>query len=141
MRWMVVATCAMLVLTTAPAAALAQGRSRNSSPAPRSGTGEQEELPPSVPPPVPTLAPSRGISGPRIEAGAVLCKTPQDLQHRAEVNRRRVEGVPDAGDPLAGCHLLGEVRAVEVLSREGLGRVQVRVKANAEVGWTDAYIR
>ena len=133
--------CAMLISTMAPTAAFAQGRPRSSSPAPRSGTGEQEELPPSVPPPIPTLAPTRGISGARIEAGAVLCKTPEDLQHRAEVNRRRVEGVPDPGDPLAGCHLLGEVRAVEVLNREGMGRVQVRLKVNAEVGWTDAYIR
>ena len=141
MRWMMVATCAIMVSTTAPTAALAQNRSRSSSPAPRSGTGEQDELPPSVPPPIPTLAPTRGISGPRIEAGAVLCKTPEDLQHRADVNRRRVEGVPDAGDPLVGCHLVGEARAVEVLSREGMGRVQVRLKANAEVGWTDAYIR
>ena len=67
-------------------------RAGRSSAAPRSGTGDQEQLPPSVAPPVPTLSPARGISGPRVEPGAVLCKTDADLRHRAEVNRRRTEG-------------------------------------------------
>ncbi len=122
--------------------AMAQQRSRGSA-APRSGSSDSDEdkLPPSVPPPVPTLAPARGIQGPRIEPGAVLCKTDADLRHRAEVNRRRVEGVADAGDPLANCRLVTQVRGVEVISRVGLGLVEVRLKPSGEVGWTDVYVR
>ena len=73
--------------------AMAQSRGRNT----------EDTLPPSVPPRVSTLAPVRGISGPRLEPGAVICRTEQDLQHRGEVNRRIADGVADPGDPLLGC--------------------------------------
>ena len=100
-----------------------------------------DELPPSVPPPVSTLPPSRGISGPKLQPGAVLCGTEDYLQHRVEVARRRAEGLPDAGNPLAGCRIMGQEAAVEVLERHGLSRVEVRRKTGGEVGWTDAYVR
>ena len=100
-----------------------------------------DELPPSVPPPVSTLPPSRGISGPKLQPGAVLCGTEDYLQHRVEVDRRRAEGLPDAGNPLAGCRIMGQEAAVEVLERHGLSRVEVRLKTGGEVGWTDAYVR
>ena len=117
------------------ASAQSRGRGRGT---PRSGS--EENLPPSVPPPVSTLSPTRGIAGPRLEPGAVLCGTEQDLQHRGEVNRRIADGEADPGDPLTGCRLVRQERGVEVLARHGLGRVQVKVKPNGEVGWTDVYV-
>ena len=126
--------------TVAASDAMAQSRGRG-APAPRSGSSDEDTLPPSVPPKVSTLTPNRGISGPRLEPGAVLCHSEQDLQHRGEVNRRIVDGEPDPGDPLLGCRLINQERGVEVVSRPGLGRVQVKVKPNGEVGWTDAFVR
>ena len=130
--------CAAILGSGLAAGALAQSRSR---PAPRTHDSEQDALPPSVPPPVSTLSPTRGISGPRLEPGAVLCGSQEDLQHRAEVNRLRVDGAPDAGDPLTGCRLLNQERGVEVLSRPSMGIVEVKVKPSGEVAWTDAYLR
>ena len=105
------------------------------------GRASEEALPPSVPPKVSTLAPVRGISGPRLEPGAVLCNTEGDLQRRGEVNRRIADGVPDPGDPLSGCRLLNQERGIEVVSRAGMGRLQVKLKPGGELGWTDAFIR
>ena len=100
-----------------------------------------DKLPPSVPPPVPTLAPTRGISGPRLEPGAVLCRTEDDLQRRAVVNARRVEGDADPGNPLENCKLLNQEAGVEVVDKHGLGRTEVKLKPTGETGWTDAYVR
>jgi hypothetical protein len=113
-----------------------------SSEAPRSRIDNSDDkLPPSVPPPISTLPPTRGISGPRLEPGAVVCQTEEDLQHRAIVSQRRADGVMDAGNPLEGCHLLAQQRGVEIVDRHGLGRTEVKVKPTGETGWTDAFIR
>lgn len=122
---------------TAGSDAMGQSRSRSRG-TPRSGN--EDSLPPSVPPPISTLSPTRGIAGPRLERGAVLCGTEQDLQRRGDVNRRIADGEADPGDPLSGCRLVRQERGVEVVVRHGLGRVQVKVKPNGEVGWTDVYL-
>ena len=136
MRRMVLVLMAALAFTTAASdGALAQRR-----PAPRDDDSD-DKLPPSVPPPVPTLAPTRGIAGPRLQPGAVVCRTELDLQNRAEVNRRRVDNVPDAGNPLENCHLITSERAVEIVEKRGLGRTEVKLKPTGEVGWTDAFVK
>jgi hypothetical protein len=133
-------TIAALVCTLAVTdGALAQGR--RSTAAPRSHGDTDDNLPPSVPPPISTLPPTRGISGPRLEPGAVVCRSEEDLQHRAQVSQRRADGVPDAGNPLEGCHLLEQQRGVEIVDRHGLGRTEVKVKPSGETGWTDAFVR
>ena len=106
----------------------------------RGGRGEEDTLPPSVPPPISSLPPSRGIAGRRLEPGAVLCGSEEDLQQRGVVNRRRLDGEVDAGDPLAGCRILNQTRGVDVVARHGFGRVEVKLKPSGEVGWTDAYL-
>jgi hypothetical protein len=95
---------------------------------------------PNRPPPVSTLVPTRGVSGPRLEVGAVVCRTQADLQHRAQVQSQIANGNPDPGDPMVGCRLMNQVRGVEILSRAGLGRVEVKLKPSGETGWTDAYL-
>ena len=141
MRRGVLATAAVVCALVVGGDAMAQQGPR-SSPAPRSRIDDSEDkLPPSVPPPVSTLSPTRGISGPRLEPGAVVCRTEEDLHHRAEVARRAADGVPDAGNPLEGCKLLPQARGVEVVERHGLGTTEVKVKPTGETGWTDAYVR
>ncbi len=129
----------LLVLPAAsPSLAWAQGS--GAVPAPRSRIPTEDDIRPSVPPPVSTLAPTRGIAGRRLDPGAVLCHTDADLQHRAEVTRRISDGEADAGEPLEGCRIIAQARGVDVLQREGLGRVEVKLKPSGEVGWTDAYL-
>ena len=101
----------------------------------------EDTLPPSVPPRVSTLAPVRGIAGPRLEPGAVICHTEQDLQRRGEVTRRIADGVADPGDPLVNCRLLNQERGIDIVSRAGMGRLEVKLKPGGEVGWTDAFVR
>ncbi len=114
-------------------------QARRTREAPTATDGSQDGVAPSKPPPVPLISPTRGISGPRLEPGAVLCKTEEDLVHRSEVARKISDGASDAGDPMVGCTLLNQQRGVEILTRHGLGRVQVKVKPTGLVGWTDAY--
>ncbi len=100
-----------------------------------------DKLPPSVPPPVSTLPPTRGISGPKLQPGAVVCRTELDLERRGEVNRRRIDNVPDPGNPLENCRMMTQERGVEVVEKHGLGRTEVKLKPTGEVGWTDTFLR
>ncbi len=120
--------------------AMAQSRVGRSRTAPTASNGDDDNLPPNRPPPVSTIAPQRGISGPRLEPGAVLCRTEEDLARRAEISRRISDGANDAGDPMVGCTLVTQQRGVEIVARHGLGRVQVKVKPTGQMGWTDAYL-
>ena len=141
MRRQALAMAAVIGCLVSGNAAMAQQNSR-SSPAPRSRIDESDDkLPPSVPPAVSTLAPVRGVSGPRLEPGAVLCRTEEDLQHRAQVSQRRADGVADAGNPLEGCRLMAQERGVDIVDRHGMGRTEIKVKPGGETGWTDAYVR
>ncbi len=118
---------------------MAQSR-RGGAPAPTGGKTDEDALPPNRPPPVSTIAPTRGIAGPRLEPGAVLCRTEEDLGRRAEISRRISDGAADAGDPMVGCSLINQQRGVEILARHGLGRTQVKLKPAGQIGWTDAYL-
>ena len=130
----------LLVLPVAvPMQAWAQAN--GAVPAPRSRIPTEDDARPNVPPPVSSLPPTRGISGLRLDPGAVLCRTEADLQHRAEVTQKIAEGEADAGEPLVGCRLLNQARGVDVLQRAGFGREEVKLKPSGEVGWTDAYLR
>lgn len=134
---------AIMVVAVLACHAFADGAAaqRRSSAAPRAGTANSDDnLPPSVPPPVSTLSPTRGIAGPRLQPGAVLCRDEADLQHRAEVNRRQADGQSDAGNPMENCKLVNQERGVEIVARRGLGRTEVKVKPTGETGWTDAYL-
>ena len=37
--------------------------------------------------------------------------------------------------------LINQERGVDVVSRQGPGRLEVKVKPSGELGWTDAFIR
>ena len=139
MKRFALVTVALVCGMAAATGATAQSRGRGRD-APRASSGQDDGLAPNVAPRVSTLPPTRGIAGPRIEPGAVLCSSEQNLQRRSEISRRIADGDADAGDPLSGCRLLSQERGVEVLSRHGMGRIQVKVKPSGEVGWTDAYL-
>jgi hypothetical protein len=71
---------------------------------------------------------------PRLDPGAVLCKTEGDLQRLAEFRR----GVP--GDR-PNCQLIQTPTAIAIVRRSGFGRTEVSLNAQqGSDGWTDAWL-
>jgi len=73
---------------------------------------------------------------PRLDAGAVLCRTEDDLDRLAA--RRR--GEPVAG-PI-GCQILHGVTPIAIVQRKRLGRTEVRTidPQAGGLGWTDVWL-
>ncbi len=73
---------------------------------------------------------------PRLEAGAVLCRTEDDLDRLAA--RHRGES---AGGPI-GCQIIRAATPITVIQRKSPGRTEVRTN-NPEAGgsgWTDVWL-
>jgi hypothetical protein len=114
-------------------AAQAQGMGRR--PQPNRGLGMPAALP------EPTT--SAGNIGTRLEPGAVLCRTSEELQRRqaAMVAQGAAQAADDAATLPAGCYLVGTRTPVEIVERRGYGRTQVKTLGrSSETGWTDAYL-
>jgi len=73
---------------------------------------------------------------PRLDPGAVLCRTPEDLV-RLAANR---SGGPGGGP--ANCRIISRPTAIEIVHRVGPGRTEVKVTGgtSGETGWTDAWL-
>ena len=86
-------------------------------------------------PPPPRAAP---LAWPRLDPGAVFCRTEDDLTRHASNMTARVSG----GDTeAADCRAIAQPTGIQILNREGPGRTQVKLTAPSnEVGWTDAWL-
>ncbi|MEA2788910.1 MAG: hypothetical protein QOG73_1316 [Acetobacteraceae bacterium] len=76
------------------------------------------------------------LAWPRLDAGAVLCRSEADLLRLAD--RRRGEAVEGPVD----CQILRAVTPITIVQRKGPGRTEVQTadpKAGGS-GWTDAYL-
>ena len=75
---------------------------------------------------------------PRLDPGAVLCRTADDLdRHAANMTARVSGGETQAAD----CRIIALPTGIQILSREGLGRTQVKLSAPGNAtGWTDAWL-
>jgi hypothetical protein len=86
-------------------------------------------------PPAPRAAPT---IWPRLDPGAVLCKTADDLARHAANMAARVRGGDSAP---ADCRLIAQPVGIQIVSREGLGRTEVKLSGAGNVtGWTDAWL-
>ncbi len=87
------------------------------------------------PPPPPRAQPA---VWPRLDPGAVLCRTEYDLESHAANMTARVSG----GDTRAAdCRIIPLPTGIQILSRQGLGRTQVKLNTTDDVtGWTDAWL-
>ena len=75
------------------------------------------------------------LAWPRLDPGAVLCRTAADLD-RLAANRAHTEG----GGP-ADCLFIRVPTAIQIVQRQDPGHTQVRVKEQANtVGWTDVWL-
>ena len=71
---------------------------------------------------------------PRLDPGAVLCRSENDLT-RLAANRSGGSG----GGP-ADCRVVNTATPIQIIHRQGPGRTQVQVSANNQTGWTDAWL-
>lgn len=88
------------------------------------------------PPPTPPRA--QPTVWPRLDPGAVLCRTEDDLERHAANMAARVSG---GGSLAADCRIIPQPTGIQIISRQGLGRTQVRLNApDTTTGWTDAWL-
>jgi hypothetical protein len=87
-----------------------------------------------APPPPPPRAPP--AVWPRLDPGAVLCRTGEDLYRHAANMVARVNG---GSTQPADCRIIPQPTGIQILSREGLGRTQVKLPGNV-IGWTDVWL-
>ena len=93
--------------------------------------GTKKAPPPAAPRAPPTV-------WPRLDPGAVLCRTEDDLDRHAANMAARASG----GDTVsADCRIIGQPTGIQILSRQGLGRTEVKLNTpDAANGWTDAWL-
>ena len=94
-------------------------------------------LPPK--PKAPAPAPRAPASvWPRLDPGAVLCKTEDDLTRHAANMIARVSG---GEQQTADCHAIPQPVGIQIVSREGPGRTEVKLNGpDGETGWTDVWL-
>lgn len=81
-----------------------------------------------------TPVPTRSDVWPRLDPGATICKTQEDLLRLAEVRR----GVPGERPQ---CQFIQTPTAVSIVRRAGPGQTEVSLtNQNGLDGWTDAYL-
>ena len=77
------------------------------------------------------------LAWPRLDPGAVLCRTEADLETLAA--RRSGQAVNGPID----CQIIRAATAITIVQRKSLGRVEVKISntgADAVSGWTDAWL-
>ena len=75
---------------------------------------------------------------PRLDPGAVLCRTADDLdRHAANMTARASGGDSQAAD----CQIIAQPTGIQILSRQGLGRTEVKPSTSDNmIGWTDVWL-
>lgn len=86
-------------------------------------------------PPKPTMpdVPAPPAAWPRLDPGAVFCRSEDDLARRAAIMRG------EQADP-ADCQPINRPTAIQIVQRDGLGRTQVKISGSGMTGWTDAWL-
>ncbi len=87
-------------------------------------------------PDVPEVKPQPHAAWLRLDPGAVLCRTRDDLDRLAA--RRHGEVVAGPVD----CRVIHDPTAVSIMQRNGSGRTEVRMTTSKgeDTGWTDAWL-
>ena len=85
---------------------------------------------PAGPPPSVPAPPS---AWPRLDPGAVICRSQDDLRRRAARMLGEQTGPAD-------CQPITQPTAIKILDRAGPGATEVEITSNAETGWTDAWL-
>ena len=91
-----------------------------------------------------------GIAWPRLDTGAVLCRTQEDLRRRSEIAAARGAGAEPPPGAAPNCRVIRAPTAIDIVERPVPSATQVRLRltpvpgssANrvSETGWTDAWL-
>jgi hypothetical protein len=77
---------------------------------------------------------------PRLEAGALICKSRDDLVRYQTQIANNPGATPTAGLPSA-CHTLSKQTGIQILERDGPSRTQiVTTDESKETGWTNSHL-
>jgi hypothetical protein len=88
--------------------------------------------------PPPTAPRAQPAAWPRLDPGAVLCRTEDDLdRHASNMTARVSGGITRSTD----CRVIAQPTGVQIISRQGPGRTQVKLSVPGnDVGWTDVWL-
>ncbi len=92
---------------------------------------------PKKPKPGPPDVKAQPLAWPRLDPGAVLCRTETDLEKLGA--RRSGETVDGPID----CQIIRAATAISIVQRKGPGKVEVKTSSpgsNAVTGWTNAWL-
>jgi hypothetical protein len=70
---------------------------------------------------------------PRLDTGAVVCRTQADLQRHAAAMLGQATGPAD-------CRLVNQATAISIVGRYGPGQTEVSITGTGETAWTDAWL-
>jgi hypothetical protein len=85
------------------------------------------------PTPVAPAVAAPPMAWPRLDPGAVLCRSEDDLARRSAILRGEQAGPAD-------CRPITTPTAIQIMHRAGPGRTEVQVTGRTETGWTDAWL-
>jgi hypothetical protein len=86
--------------------------------------------------PAPPPLPPEPVVWPRLDPGAILCRTRGALTD--EQNRLRDD---DSAGLASGCRIVQDVTAIKILERHGPGQTQVALTDHGdETGWTNTFL-
>lgn len=123
----------LLALSAVAAAAQGFGPSGRLRPQPPHSSGN------AVPREAPADIPVVQEAWPRLDPGAIFCRSQADLDQHLAAVAEGLSGGSAAAKP-SGCTLVQKRTPIQVIDRNGPGRTEVRVTAGGETGWTDAFL-
>jgi hypothetical protein len=92
---------------------------------------------------VPSLPTAARVPWPRLEVGATVCRTRDDLRLQADLIQARGDGTPYAGTP-PNCRSLGQQTPIDIVTRESPAATEIRLKDRTGGGgvtaWTDTWL-
>ncbi len=112
---------------------------------PSSLAGRGESGPPPAPPPrdntPPSLLVTRGDPWPRLDPGAVFCRSPEDLTRFNALRQARLSGQAPPAEGKIDCSVIQTATPITIVTREGPARTEVKLaKGDGKTGWTDMYL-
>jgi hypothetical protein len=99
---------------------------------------DQQQAPPKSQ--APTPLPALPEIWPRLEAGALICKSRDDLVRYQTQIANSASAAPTAGQP-SECRTISKQTGIQILDRDGPSRTQITTTDEAkETGWTNSYL-
>jgi hypothetical protein len=77
---------------------------------------------------------------PRLDPGAIFCRTRDDLDAHHRAVQARLDGQPVSALGSPNCRVVGAPTAIDVVTRAAPSATEVRLKGDEDTGWTDTWL-